>query len=136
MRAGAKPPEREQGFSLLEVLVATAIMSLVAVTVLKVMSASLHAHQACQHLTQALGVAEQVLQKSCREEGLTTGQYQGRTGSFTYLVRIQQQYEISHLPREAQVKCYLISVVVSWLQFGRTKSLELETMRTVVRKES
>ncbi len=126
---------QEQGFSLLEVLVATGLMAVLAAILLQVMTVGLRAQNASLNQAQALEVAGQVLQEYSREALLAPGTFQGNQRSFTYLVRITPQYEVAAGRTEnTQITCYLLNVSVAWKEKGKPKSVELSTMRTLVKK--
>jgi prepilin-type N-terminal cleavage/methylation domain-containing protein len=130
-KPGQKPAPRRksEGFSLLEVLVATAIMGLVLVVLLQVLTSAIRAQEASWNHTQALMVAEKVLQENCQINSLTEGVYQGRDGRYDYVVKITPQYESSKLAAGGRFLCSLIQVIVTWQARGQ-KSLELQTVRT------
>jgi prepilin-type N-terminal cleavage/methylation domain-containing protein len=136
MRRRRPCPPGAQGFTLLEVLVATALMGIVLVALLKVLSSAVWAQEAATGNMQALLVAEKVLQENCQVASLGAATYQGRDGGFDYLVQITPQYELSNPQQSRLVMCSLIQVTVSWRERGRTKSLALETVRTVVQKKT
>ena len=81
VRKPAKGPEKPalgaEGFSLLEVLVASALMGLVLVVLLQVLTSAIRAQEACWGNTQALLVAEKVLQENCQINTLTGGHLPG-----------------------------------------------------------
>ena len=82
-----RPPGVE-GFSLLEVLVATTLMGLVLVVLLQVLTSALRAQEASWGHTQAVLVGEKVLQENCEINSLKEGTYQGRDGRYDYVVRV------------------------------------------------
>jgi prepilin-type N-terminal cleavage/methylation domain-containing protein len=124
----------EGGFSLLEVLVATALMAGLAAILLQVMTVGLRAQKASLDQAQALEVASQVLQEYSRESALAPGTFQGNQGAYAYLVRITPQYQIAGRSQNTQIVCYLLNVAVTWMEKGKPKAVELNTMRTVVRR--
>jgi prepilin-type N-terminal cleavage/methylation domain-containing protein len=128
-----RPPNSE-GFSLLEVLVATTIMGLVLVVLLQVLTSAFRAQEASWGHTQAVLVAEKVLQENCEINTLEQGTYQGRNGRFDYVVRITPQYELAAPFADKRVLCSLIQVTLTWREWGRRKTLALETIRTVAQK--
>jgi prepilin-type N-terminal cleavage/methylation domain-containing protein len=137
-RLGASTPRRgpgTEGFSLLEVLVATAIMGLVLVVLLQVLTSALRAQSASWNHTRALLTAEKVLQENCEINSLSAGIYQGQDGRFDYLVRITPQYELGSDLANKRILCSLIQVTVTWQERGRRKSLELQTVRTRALRE-
>jgi prepilin-type N-terminal cleavage/methylation domain-containing protein len=124
------------GFSLLEVLVATALMGLVLVVLLRVLSTSIRAQEACRGQAQALMVGEQVLGEYASLRELKPGRYGGEEGRFAYQVSLEPQYNLTAPGSETRVTCYLIQVSVAWQERGKAKSLRLQTMRTAVHKKS
>jgi prepilin-type N-terminal cleavage/methylation domain-containing protein len=128
-----RPPESE-GFSLLEVLVATTLMGLVLVVLLQVLTSALRAQEASWSHTQAVLVAEKVLQENCEVNTLAEGTYQGRNGRYDYVVRVTPQYELAAPFADKRVLCSLIQVTLTWREWGRRKTLALQTIRTVAQK--
>jgi prepilin-type N-terminal cleavage/methylation domain-containing protein len=119
-----------EGFTLLEVLVATTIMGLVLVVLLQVLTSALRAQEASWGHTQAVLVAEKVLQENCEINTLTAGTYQGRDGRYDYVVRVVPQYELSDPVSGQRILCSLLQVTMTWREWGRNKTLELQTVRT------
>ncbi len=131
------PPKtntQDSGFSLLEVLVATALMGLVLVVLLEVLSASLRAQEASQSQAQALLVADRVLWEYGDFRVLKPGTYQGEEGRFAYQVRLEPQFQVDN--PASRVTCYLLQVTVFWGERGRTKSVGLQTVRVEAQKRS
>jgi prepilin-type N-terminal cleavage/methylation domain-containing protein len=135
---GPAPPARRsagsEGFSLLEVLVATTIMGLVLVVLMQVLSTALRAQKASWGHTQAVMVAEKVLQENCEINTLAEGTYQGRDGRYAYVVRVTPQYELAAPFADKKILCSLIQVTLTWQEWGRPKTLELQTVRTAAQK--
>ncbi len=134
------PPGRRaadcQGFSLLEVLVATTLMGLVLVVLLQVLTGAMRAQEMTLEHARALQVAERALQESCTAMNLAAAQYQGQAGSYHYLVRVTPQYEVADQSLDRLVRCSLIQVTVSWQERGSKRSVSLETIRTAVPEEN
>jgi prepilin-type N-terminal cleavage/methylation domain-containing protein len=130
---GAHSPQ-SAGFSLLEVLVATAIMGMVLVVLLQVLTSALRAQEASWGHTQAVMMAEKVLQENCEVNTLAEGTYQGRDGRYDYVVRVTPQYELADPFADKRVLCSLIKVTLTWQEWGRQKTLELQTIRTAAQK--
>jgi hypothetical protein len=110
-------------------------MGLVLVVLLQVLTGVLRAQQAARNHTQAVLVVEKVLEQHCAAEKLG-GSYQGQEGRFVYQVSINPLYRVAAPGYERQITCTLLQVTVSWQEFGRTKSLALQTARTVEQKKS
>lgn len=125
----------EAGFSLLEVLVATGLMAVLAAIMLQVMTLGLRAQKAGVDQAQALEVAGKVLQEYSRETLLRPGTFQGTQGACSYVVRIDPQYQVAAgRAQTTKVACFLLTVVVTWGEQGKAKSVELSTMRTVAKR--
>jgi prepilin-type N-terminal cleavage/methylation domain-containing protein len=133
---GRRPPPQAPGFSLLEVLVATALMGLVMVVLLQVLTASMRAQEASRGSTRALMAAEKALQEFCDTRVIAPGKYQEQQGRYTSLVTVTPQYEFTDPASGRKVNCYLIQARVSWREGENVKSLGLETIRTVAQKKS
>jgi prepilin-type N-terminal cleavage/methylation domain-containing protein len=129
-----KPKTAPPGFSLLEVLVATALVGLVLVALLQLLSASWRAQEASAGQVQALMVAERVLGEYVGARELKAGHYGGSQGRFAYRVNLYPQYEVIYPSQGKKLTCFLIQVTVSWEDRGQAKSTGLETARVVVLK--
>jgi len=131
-------PQGGRGFTLLEVLVSLALMSLLAAVVLQVMTLGLRAQRASQWRSQALEVAGTLLQEFTLDEGrgLTAGRRTGTEGPFAYEISVEPQYTVA-VEGQAGVRltCWLVRVTVSWQEQGRPRSLALTTLRTVARRD-
>jgi prepilin-type N-terminal cleavage/methylation domain-containing protein len=125
---------RTEGFSLLEVLVATAIMGMVLVVLLQVLTSAIRAQGASWSHTQAVLVAEKILQENCEINTLARGTSQGRDGRYDYVVQVTPQYELADPFADKRILCSLIQVTLTWQEWGRHKTLELQTIRTVAQK--
>ncbi len=119
-----------QGFSLLEVMVATALMSLVLVALLQVLTGAMRAQETTLEHAKAIRLAERLLQERCNAMDLSAAQRQGEDGEFSYVVRVTPQYEVAERSLERLVRCAMIQVRVSWKERDQERSVTLETMRT------
>ena len=129
-------PSGESGFSLLEVLIATTIASLTLIALLQLLMVGFKAKISARQRTGATVLAEKILQEYTQNDRLTSGHYQGESAGFRYLVQIEPQYEILYPEAKSQVSCYLIQVTVAWLEKGKSKSIDLQTIRTKVQKKA
>jgi prepilin-type N-terminal cleavage/methylation domain-containing protein len=128
--AAASGQRKTAGFSLLEVLVATALMGLVLVVLLEVLTMALRSQEAAWRRTQAVLVAEKILGENSQINTLKAGTYQGREGRYEYLVRISPQSEWSNSLSRRRILCSMIQVTLTWQERGSKKTLELQTLRT------
>ena len=71
-----------------EVMVATAIMGLVLVVLLQVFSGAMIAQETAMGHARALQAADRVLQDSCNALDLSSRQYSGQDGPYSYQVKI------------------------------------------------
>ena len=109
-------------------------MGLVLVVLLQVLTSALRAQEASWGHTQAVLVAEKVLQENCEINSLAEGTYQGPDGRYNYVVRVTPQYQLAEHFADKRVLCSLIQVTLTWQEWGRRKTLELQTIRTVALK--
>jgi hypothetical protein len=79
-------------------------------------------------------VAEKVLQENFEVNSLGAGTYQGRDGRYDYVVKVTPQYELGNPFADKRVICSLIQVTLTWQEWGRRKTLELQTIRTAALK--
>ena len=135
LQTPAPRPPGAKGFSLLEVLVATTIMGMVLVVLLQVLTSALRAQEASYGHTQAVLLAEKILQENCEINTLARGTSQGRDGRYDYVVQVTPQYELADPFADKRILCSLIQVTLTWQEWGRRKTLELQTIRTVAQKE-
>jgi prepilin-type N-terminal cleavage/methylation domain-containing protein len=136
---GLTPPASRSpasdGFSLLEVLVATTLMGLVLVVLLQVLTSALRSQEASWG-HQAVLAAERSCRENCEINTLKEGTYQGRDGRYDYMVRVTPQYELANSLSNLEVLCSLIQVTLAWQERGAKKTLELQTIRTRAQKRS
>jgi prepilin-type N-terminal cleavage/methylation domain-containing protein len=135
MNRQTRQPQREKaaGFTLLEVMVAATLMGLVLVIILQVLTSTLRAQEASRRNTQAVLAAQKVLEEISDKE-LSQGVFQGKEGDFAYEVSLVPQFQVPYPGQNKQVVCSLVKLTVFWEEHGKTKSLELQTMRTTVQK--
>jgi Tfp pilus assembly protein PilV len=123
-----------EGFSLLEVLVATTLMGLVMVVLLQVLMAALWCQETSWGHTQAILEAEKVLQENCELASLTEGTYRGKNGRFEYVATVTPQYELSDPMAGKRILCSIIQVTVTWQERGKPMTVTLQTIKTGVQK--
>jgi hypothetical protein len=98
------------------------------------LTSALRSQEASWGYTSAVLVADKILQENCEVNTLEAGTYQGRDGRYDYVVRVTPQYELTGSSAGKGLICSLIQVKVRWQDWGRRKSLELQTLRTGARK--
>lgn len=134
LQASHNNREKAAGFTLLEVLVASVLMGLVLVVVLQLLTSALRAQEASRSNTQAVLTAQKVLEEYSDKE-LAQGVFQGKEGRFAYQVNLTPQFQVPYPGQNKHLVCSLLQVSLSWEERGKTKTLELRTMRTTVQKK-
>jgi prepilin-type N-terminal cleavage/methylation domain-containing protein len=127
--------EGAEGFSLLEVLVATALMGLVLFAVIQVLASALRAQEASRTNTQAVLAAQKILEEF-GDKDVARGVFNGKDGKFAYQVSLEPQFQAPYGPQDKQLVCSLLRVTLSWEERGKIKSVEFYTLRTTVQKKS
>ena len=116
-----------RGFTLLEVLVAVAILAVSVVALMQLTSQGLGLLHRADDYQQAVIVADRVARA---REAIAEGVEAGQEGRFRWERRVSPVPVPEALAPGAgpQLRFYLLSVAVSW---GRNQSLELATLRAV-----
>jgi type II secretion system protein I len=130
-----------QGFTLLEVLIAVAILGASIVVLLLQFSVALRAGSTTQNVTVAILHAKEKLEelKMARELSASTS-----SGTFNDGYEWETQvtpYRHETIPEEEQVyadlrvETYLLTALIKWKDGARTKQVQLTTLKTVRKKE-
>jgi prepilin-type N-terminal cleavage/methylation domain-containing protein len=122
-----------RGFTLLEVLVATAILGIAVAVVLQLFSANLRALSVSEDYVSATKRAEVKMREILDDTALTETSLSETTGDgyrIDVSVTNAQQERTENLP----VKLLEISLTLHWTKGNRERSLSVKTMK-VVRKE-
>jgi general secretion pathway protein I len=119
-----------QGFSLLEVLVAFAILALSLGVVLQIFSSGTHNVIAGSAYSRAADLAESVLALAGTTIPIEPGVQSGDELAFHWELEITP-YGLPELAAPPQgVVAYLVTARVSWTDIGRERRLVLQTLRT------
>lgn len=118
---GLAPPSREKsiGFTLLEVLVALAILSSVLVLAYRVMTDAIAAEARSEHWTSAACLGEALLRDATStfpDAGETTGRFAPPDDMYSWVRAVRQA------PHADAVE---VHVTVSWSEGGGAESVEL-----------
>ena len=121
---------RQRGFSLLEVLVAFAILSVSLGVLLQVFATGLRNAGMADDYTQATLYAESILAAYGRETPLGEGVREGPVNDrFSWRGTVSAYAEGMPDPEKTRMRAYRISVEVFWRGLTQTRSVMLETVR-------
>jgi type II secretion system protein I len=122
----------EAGFTLLEVLVALAILGIAVVTVMQVTSQSLRLVKVSGNYQQAVQLADRIAtQTQPTDEAVDAGEEGGYTWERRIsLVPVPEELELKEtIPGRAPARLFAVTILVRW---GQNQMLELATLRTPV----
>ncbi|MFO7641154.1 MAG: prepilin-type N-terminal cleavage/methylation domain-containing protein [Candidatus Competibacteraceae bacterium] len=120
----------QHGFSLLEVLVAFAILSVSLGAILQVFATGLRNAGMADDYTRATLYAESILAAIGREAPPGAGVRDGPIDDqFSWRSTVSEHTDGLPDPERTQMRAYRISVEVSWPGLARTRSVMLETLR-------
>lgn len=119
----------QRGYSLLEVLVAFAILALAVGTILSLFATGLRNSAAASDYARALTLAESQLAyyQGIEAQQLDSGDAEGMEEGFAWQSRISPYGDVVTAARPARL--YRIDVVVKWVRDGKRRSVELSTLR-------
>ena len=123
--------QRQQGFTLIEILVAFMMLTLVLTVVFRIFSGGLRNVELSSDYTRAVLVAESQLTAAGITTPLETGETSGEWNEHFYWQRVIEEY----LPWEEEkelssaVQGYRITVHVDWEQAGQKRRLSLGSIR-------
>lgn len=122
-----------RGFTLLEILVAVAILGIAVTVVLQLFSSGLRAIAASDDYVTALTMAEAKMREVLDSDSLSEGSQSEATGD-GYRVDVSVSRASGHRTENLQVMLLDVSVTLRWTKGAREKSLTLRTLKTVNRQ--
>ena len=124
-------PLKQNGFTLMETLVAMMILSIALVVIFQQFSAALNAGHISESYTRAVWHAKEKMDELLLSETLSEDIQEGDFGDgYRYRYRIEQVESDSRLNLEG-VANFTITVWVSWEQGQNTKSLDISALTLV-----
>ena len=126
-----RPDLRQQGYSLIEVLVAFTILAMALTVLLKIFSAGLRNVDAASEYARAVSIAEAELAIPGLLEPLHPGITRGEEDGGYNWVRDVSEFRPVNRPEYAgaPIPPYLIAVEVSWPAGRGERTVRLETIR-------
>lgn len=119
-----------RGFTLLEVLVATAILGIAVAVVLQLFSANLRALAVSEDYVSATKMAEAKMREVLDDAALTETSF-SETTSDGYRIDVSVVNTLQERTETLPVKLLEISLTVQWTKGNRDRSLSLKTMKAV-----
>ena len=122
--------QSQQGFSLLEILIAFSILALSLGILLNIFSGGLRRSLVAEEYQQAVTIAQSVLSKSGVEEELEDGSKQGIIDEkYTWSETVESFQEDGIDPEVTGVFPYRVRVTVQWQVGENNRLVELSTLR-------
>lgn len=125
-------PADRGGFTLLEVLVALAILAIAVTLVVQLFSANLRAVSRSGDMTAAAAKADIRLREVLAELSPTSASWSEVTGD-GYRIDVAITEVLREKSESLPFKLLEVSLTVGWREGGREKSLVLKTLKTVER---
>lgn len=140
-----KRGDRQSGFTLLEILVAVTVLALVFTSLLRLFGGTLRSVENSVKYAHAAVLGEQLLTAVLfDEEAFPPPQAAGRfeeNPEFSYSLESSLyeepigMMEVSAFDADSQLSTYRVALTVEWQEGAKTRSLRLNTLKTVVEGE-
>lgn len=125
-------PSDRRGFTLLEVLIAFAVLALTMAAVLRIFSGGLRSIERADRYGTAALLATSVLAATGREEPFAAGDTAGDFGNGYHWHRRIEEYREEVLTTEEKTLIpYAVTVIVSWDDATSEQGVRLSTLRLV-----
>ena len=123
---------RDDGFTLLEVLVAFAILAIALGVLMQVFSSGLNTANVAERYAWATSLAESHLASIGADEPLRVGEESGELGrGFRWVRTVTAYYDDDHAEDIDGLRLYDVEVTVRWQEPSKTRSVSLRTLRLV-----
>jgi len=138
-RAAPRLIRRDRGFTLIEVLVALAILAITMGFALRIFSGALASAADSEHQQAALTLAEALLARAGTEIALHEGDIAGQiTEGFTWRMHMTQDDRTRGCAVPgcvAPLRAMLVQVSVGWVEQHRARQVQLSTLRLAPARE-
>ncbi len=125
-------PSDRRGFTLLEVLIAFAVLALTMAAVLRIFSGGLRSIERADRYGTAALLATSVLAATGREEPVAAGDTAGDFGNgYQWHRRIEEYREETLTTEEQPLIPYAVTVIVTWDGASAEQGVRLSTLRLV-----
>jgi general secretion pathway protein I len=122
--------QKQQGFSLIEVLVAFSIFALSLGVIFQIYSTGARSTVLSDDYTRAMIIAQSKLASIGIEEIPDIGEYTGsENNKFYWITRVQTAVDDIELELDLGILKREVEVEVSWGSLGKTRSIKLNTIR-------
>ena len=123
---------KQQGFSLLEVLVAFSIFALSLGVIFQIYSTGARSTVLSDEYARAVIIAQSRLASIGVDELLDIGEYTGAENKYQWITRISPTEDDSiDLETNFRIAKREVEVEVSWKSWGNTRSIQLNTIKLI-----
>lgn len=131
--ASARTRRGARGFTLIEVLVALAILGVSLAAIYEAFGTGLRNERQTRLYEDAVALAEARLAQAGTELPAEVGQWSGEENGFQWTLRLQPAADEPLTYKPSLVRLLEVSVEVAWLDRGRRKAVALHSLRLAAR---
>jgi len=137
--SGSRPPLSNNGFTLIEILVAISILGISLVVVLQLFSGALKSNRMSDDYTKGIFYAQEKMEEVLLREALTSGVEEGEfDDAYQWRVETLRMEQIEEEASKLPFDTFQIAVDVTWDTdtTGKGKHFQLTTMKVVKKEET